>query len=118
MSIDGDDVDSAFASTTRGFTLLSGRHVEDVTQSEIDNAIIQILAECANHSCTIKSMTGRVLKHLGILTRGNPREAFDRRVKRCIGILEREGRIERYKAKNQRVKLLRATPQQDIYRIV
>lgn len=87
----------------------SGKHPEEVTMSEIQDAILQALSKCPNQSCTIKSMTSRVLKELGILTRGNPRMEFERRVMRGLVILERQELVEKYKAKNRRVRLLQGT---------
>lgn len=84
----------------------SVKRVEEVTISEIQDAILQALLKCPNQSSTIKSMTSRVLKELGILTRGNPRMEFERRVMHSLGILERRELIERYKAKNKRIRLL------------
>jgi very-short-patch-repair endonuclease len=85
---------------------LSGRRVETVTMAEIQEAIIQSLLKSPNQSCTIKSLTPRVLKELGILTRGKPRSAFEKRVMRCVSKLEQRECLEKYKAKNDRVKLL------------
>ena len=81
-------------------------HAEDVTMEEIQNAILLALSKCSNQSCTISSLTSRVLKELEIRTRGNPFEKFERRVKRCLDILENQKLIEKYKAKNRRVRLL------------
>jgi len=81
-------------------------HAEDVTMEEIQNAILLALSKCSNQSCTISSMTSRVLKELEIRTRGNPFEKFERRVKHCLDILEDQKLIEKYKAKNRRVRLL------------
>ena len=84
----------------------SGRPAEEVTMLKIQEAILQALSKCPNQSCTIHSMTSRVLKELGILTRGTPRMEFERRVMHSLGILERRALIEKYKAKNKRVRLL------------
>ena len=73
---------------------------------EIQEAILQVLLKCPNQSCTVQSMTSRVLKELEVLTRGNPRMEFERRVMRRLGILERQELIEKYKAKNRWVRLL------------
>jgi hypothetical protein len=54
----------------------------------------------------LHSLTARVLKEVGVLTRGKPREAFERRTMRCVGNLEKSGRVETYKAKNQRLRLV------------
>jgi len=53
------------------------------------------------------SLASRVLKEVGILTRGRPRQIFERRVMRNLNAPEEAGRIEKYKAKNNRVRLLK-----------
>ena len=73
---------------------------------EIQDAILSALAKCPNYSCTLHSLTARVLKELSVLTRGKPREAFELRTMRCVRILEKGGRIETYKAKNRRLRLV------------
>lgn len=52
-------------------------------------------------------MTARVLTEVGVRTRGNPRKVFERRVMRSLNNLEEQGLVERYKAKNKRVRLLK-----------
>ena len=108
---DGEESDlvSPSADNFVGADSYSVRRAEEVAMSEIQDAILQALAKCPNQSCTIHSMTSRVLKELGIVTRGNPRTEFERRVMRSLGILERRELIERYKAKNRRVRLLPRT---------
>ena len=81
------------------------RRPEDVTASEISAAIIKALEKCSNHSCVFKDLTKLVLKELGILTRSKPREKFKSRVNRNVSSLEKKGVIEKYKAKNLRVRL-------------
>jgi very-short-patch-repair endonuclease len=81
-------------------------HPEEVSSQEISDAIINALKNCPNHSCTLNSLTGRVLKKVGLLTRGKPRARFERRVNRIINALCEKDRIEKYKAKNERVRLL------------
>jgi len=54
----------------------SGRRPDEVTTAEIQDAIVQALSKCANHSCTLQSLTTRVLREVGVLTRGNPRLEF------------------------------------------
>ncbi len=83
-----------------------GRRTEDITAAEIQGAILQVLSKCPNHSCTLHSLTARVLKEIGVLTRGKPREAFERRTIHCVGMLENSGRVETYKAKNRRLRLV------------
>jgi len=84
----------------------SSKRPEKVSMTEIQDAILQVLSRCPNQSCTIQSMTARVLKELGIVTRGNPRAEFEKRVVRCINILEERDRVEKYKAKNRRVRMI------------
>lgn len=84
----------------------SGRRPEEITAGEIQDAIIQALRNRPNLSCTLHSLTTRVLKELGVMTRGKPREAFERRTMRSVSILEKRGQIETYKAKNRRLRLL------------
>ncbi len=89
------------------------RRPEELPPLDIQNAIVQVLQKCPNHTCTLKSLTSRVLKELGVLTRGNPRLEFEKRVMRNLGALKRKGLIEEYKAKNRRVRLL-ASPQESL----
>ena len=79
---------------------------EEMPPLDIQNAILQSLQNCPNHSCTLKSLTSCVLKQLGVLTRGNPRLEFEKRVIRNLGALKRKGVVEEYKAKNRRIRLL------------
>lgn len=84
----------------------SRKRPDQVSASEIQDAIIQSLRKCPNRTCTLQSLTSRVLRELGVLTRGNPRLEFEKRVMRNLSILETEDIIERYRAKNRRVRLL------------
>jgi hypothetical protein len=79
---------------------------EDLSARTIQQSIKAALADCSHQTCTTKSITSRVLKKLGIRTRGNPWAEFDRRVKRNIGVLKRKGIVEEYKAKNKRLRLI------------
>jgi very-short-patch-repair endonuclease len=84
----------------------SSKRPDKVSMPEIQDAILQVLSRCPNQSCTIESMTARVLKELGIVTRGHPRAEFEKRVIRSISILEERERVEKYKAKNRRVRMI------------
>lgn len=91
------------------------RRPEVMPPLDIQKAILYSLQICSNHSCTLKSLTSRVLKQLKVLTRGNPRLEFEKRVMRNLGALKRKGLVEEYKAKNKRIRLLashRSRPQQ------
>ncbi|HOV90472.1 MAG TPA: AAA domain-containing protein [Syntrophorhabdaceae bacterium] len=85
---------------------LSGRRAEEIIAAEIEDAILRVLSKCPNHSCTLHSLTARVLKEVSVLTRGKPREAFERRTMLCVNNLEKSGRVETYKAKNRRLRLV------------
>ncbi len=106
---DDDDVENDYDHSSDGSRsdfMASGRRTEDITAGEIQDAILQALSKCPNHSCTLHSLAARVLKELGVLTRGKPREAFERRTMQSVSILEKRARIETYKAKNRRLRLL------------
>ncbi|WP_051961977.1 AAA domain-containing protein [Methylobacter sp. BBA5.1] len=82
-----------------------GHRLEMIDSPEIQQVILKVLSECPNQSCTVDSLATRVLKELGIITRGNPRLEFEKKVNKCLGILQRKDKIMKYKAKNWRVKL-------------
>lgn len=97
-SVDEGDITSSPA---------QNEHRTDAVSSEaIAETIVDVLANCPNRSCTVDSLGGRVLKSLGILTRGKPRQLFERRVMRACNALEEQGVVEKYKATNHRVRLL------------
>ena len=79
---------------------------ENLPPATIQAAITTVLGGCSNHTCTLKSITTRVLKHLSIRTRGNPRADFEKRVMRNIGAMKRKGLVQEYQAKNKRIRLL------------
>lgn len=83
-----------------------GRHPQEISSNEIKEAICRSLEKRPNHTCKLDSLTTIVLKELGVITRGNPRMEFEKRVMRCLGALEESERIEKYKAKNRRIRLL------------
>ncbi len=85
----------------------AGRRPEQITDTEIQKAIVDALSKCPNTSCTLHSMTAHVLREVGVRTRGNPRKVFERRVMRNINNLEEQGLIEKYRAKNKRIRLLK-----------
>jgi hypothetical protein len=78
---------------------------EQMPPSDIQRAILQSPQKCPNYSCTLKPLTSRVLKELGVVTRGNPRLEFEKRVMRNLGVLKGKGRVEEHKAKNRRIRL-------------
>ncbi len=103
---DDEQEDQGSASDNGSPNTQSRRHPEEVFSQEISDAIINALKNCPNHSCTLHSLTGRVLKEVGVLTRGKPRTGFERRVTQMTNSLCEKDRIEKYKAKNKRIRLL------------
>ena len=82
------------------------RHSKTISARSIQNGIILALEKCPHNTCTTKSLTKRVLKELGIITRGNPRLELEKRVKRNVVVLVQKGHVQEYKAKNNRLRLL------------
>ncbi len=92
----------------------SSRRPEEVSSTAISSGILRALKKCPNHSCTLHSLTGRVLKEVGVLTRGRPRVKFEKRIMRMVNILDKKGLIEKYKATNERVRLLKSSYQEPL----
>ncbi|HOJ33427.1 MAG TPA: AAA domain-containing protein [Candidatus Hydrogenedentes bacterium] len=84
-----------------------GRRVREITDAEIPKAIITALSKCSCRSCALDRITGRVLRELGVLTRGKPRKKFERRVMRSIDNLEKQGIIKRNKGTDEIITLLK-----------
>jgi hypothetical protein len=69
--------------------------------------IVHVLRARPNHSCQKEALAGFVLKHLEVVTRGEPRKEFERKVKQALGYLKANGEIKEYKTmKNVRIRLL------------
>lgn len=105
---DYDDEDHSLADSETDFSP-SGRRAEEIEAAEIQDAILSALSKCPNQSSTLHSVTSRVLKEVGVLTRGKSRLEFERRVMRSVDLLEKRGRIEKYRAKNRRIRLINET---------
>jgi very-short-patch-repair endonuclease len=105
---DYDDEDHSSADSETDFSP-SGRRAEEIEVAEIQDAILSALSKCPNQSCTLHSVTSRVLKEVGVLTRGKPRLEKKKRVIRSVDLLEKRGRIEKYRAKNRRIRLINET---------
>jgi len=93
----------------------SKRHPEEISSREISEAIVHALKKCPNHTCTLHSLTGLILKEVGVLTRGKPRKNFENRVMRMVNALANNDLIEKYRAKNERVRLLKSSHQEDLF---
>lgn len=64
------------------------------------------LKRCPNFSCNLKSLTARVLSEVGVWTRGNPCNEFEKRTMRRVRDLEKRGLVEIYKVTNLRLRLV------------
>ncbi len=80
--------------------------LNEVTPQHIRSAIITVLQNTPNSTCTTHSITARVLKELKIVTRSGPRKNFEIRVMNELSALENQRVIEKYKSKNNRIRLL------------
>lgn len=84
----------------------SQKKKRDFSARDFQTAIIKVLGDRPNQSIATKSLTQAVCKQLAIITRGQPRMEFDKRIRRSLGVLMRKGLVQEYKAKNVRVRLL------------
>ncbi len=84
--------------------------------SQLREEIIDVLKKRPNNSCVKDALTGLVLKQLGILSRGKPREQFGRKINQVLNYMENRKIIKTYKAKNVRIRLVKTVHQQaDIF---
>jgi hypothetical protein len=82
------------------------KRADEINNSEISNAIIHILKNRPNNSCKIGSISTEVLRKFGVITRGNPRIEFEKRVLQCVNVLITKDQIEKYNTqKNRRIRL-------------
>lgn len=81
--------------------------LQDLTAPEIQTALLTALSKCPNRSCTLKSAPKNTLKELGIKTRGNPLAKFTTRLHTNIRAMEASGKVELYKATNERIRISR-----------
>jgi very-short-patch-repair endonuclease len=79
--------------------------LQDLTAPEIQTALLTALNKRPNRSCTLKSAPKNTLKELGIITRGNPLAKFIKRLDSNIRAMEGAGKVELYKAKNDRIRI-------------
>ncbi|MCC6711970.1 MAG: DUF559 domain-containing protein [Candidatus Dadabacteria bacterium] len=73
---------------------------------QLRKIIVDTLKERPNLSCVKDTLHGFVLARMKIITRGKPRESFQRKINRILNQMEKEGEIRVYKSKNIRVQLV------------
>jgi very-short-patch-repair endonuclease len=103
---EAEDADDEELSLFENIGNKPSRRLEEIPTIDISNAIIHALDKCPNYSCTLHSLTSRVLRELSVITRGKPRMEFEKRVMRSLAILENKEQIEKYRAKNKRIRLI------------
>ena len=82
------------------------------TTHDLQKAIVVVLKNCPNYSCTRDSLTSRVCKHLHFITRGSPRREFGKLLTRALNKLKDASIVEEYKATNVRIRLVRTDYQE------
>ena len=91
-------------------SLFSNRYPDEhrhFSSEELQDAIIAVLKQCPNSSCTKKSLTTRVCRYLNVITRGKPRDKFEQKIMKALGELENRCVVEEYTATNIRIRLVR-----------
>jgi len=73
--------------------------------SDIRSLITDTLRSRPNYSCVKDALPGLILKRINVISRGNPRKVFSRKIIQSIRYLENNGSIETYRSKNIRVRL-------------
>jgi superfamily I DNA and/or RNA helicase/very-short-patch-repair endonuclease len=74
---------------------------------ELQDAIVAVLKQCPNNSCTKKSLTTRVCRYLNVITRGTPRDKFEHKIMRALDELKNRYVVEEYTATNIRIRLVK-----------
>jgi very-short-patch-repair endonuclease len=74
---------------------------------ELQDAIVAVLKQCPNNSCTKKSLTTRVCRYLNVITRGKPRDKFEQKIMKALDELKNRYVVEEYTATNIRIRLVR-----------
>jgi len=75
--------------------------------SVLRDIIKDILRQRPNQTAKKDALPGLVLKHLGVISREQPREAFCRKVKQALAYMRNNAEIEEYQtSKNKRLRLM------------
>ncbi|MCL5104725.1 MAG: AAA domain-containing protein [Armatimonadetes bacterium] len=78
----------------------------DYTTRELEAAIKAVLSARPNNSCKRDVLTKEVCSYLNVVTRGAPRQEFEKRLSRALSAVKRRGVVKEYKGtKNVRVRL-------------
>jgi hypothetical protein len=99
--------EASSSSTVEVSSTVQKPKLQDLTAPEIQTALLTALNKCPNRSCTLKAIPKNTLKELGIITRGNPLAKFTTRLHSNIRAMEAAGKVELYKATNERIRISR-----------
>jgi hypothetical protein len=89
------------------FSNISPDEHRHFSSAELQDAIVAVLKQCPNNSCTKKSLTTRVCRYLNVITRGKPRDKFEQKIMKALSELENRLVVEEYTATNIRIRLVR-----------
>ena len=92
-------------------TISSLDQVLSMPNRELGRVICAILEECPNYTSKKDDLTKRVSKYFDFITRGVPRKKLKKKIVWAVTHLKKAGKVEEYKAKNIRVRLLNPTGQ-------
>ncbi|MCP3684824.1 MAG: hypothetical protein GY861_19325, partial [bacterium] len=116
----GTDQLASTHTETNTKTAISGKRRSDsndmlsMPPGYLRQVILQVLSTRPNQSCKKDALTGLVLAHLNIRTRGKPRQDFDHRVNRMLSSMKRQSIVEIYKSRNVRVRINRQSGTQQM----
>lgn len=85
------------------------------TNRGMGKVICDILEDCPNFSSKKDDLTKRVCRHFSINTHGSPREQLTKKIGWALTYLKRTGRVEEYKARNIRIRLLHPVVQSRLF---
>jgi len=73
---------------------------------DVGKVVCEILSQRPHYSLKKSDLITHVCRHFGIRTRGGPRRQLDRKLGQVVQRLRKNGVIEKYKSKNDRIRLL------------
>lgn len=94
--------------STRPGRFKKPKNVQDAISldyAQLTKQIIKVVRSCPNSSCVREKVPTLLLKEWGVKSRGRPREAFCEHVNQVVDTMIEEGLLNRYKAKNERVRI-------------
>lgn len=89
--------------------------VLSLTNRGLGKVICDILEDCPNYSSKKDDLTKRVCKNFSINTHGSPRDQLTKKIGWALTYLKRTGRVEEYKARNIRIRLLHPGGQSKLF---